>query len=237
MREATSSASGANGIIGPLGPRNSRVEDVAERIRELVLAGRLRGGTRMSDSLLAREMGVGRSSVREAFRLLTAEGLLERTTRGLQVATPTVEDVRDAFELRLAVECRAVRIVATRHDDKVLYELGEILAEFEAAVEAEDSDATTALDLRFHEAVCRLSGSRRLHEVFKREVVTMLALLQMDSGIYEPLSDWSHELPLILTAIARGEATAASDAMEHHIERARVITLEYTARRQMGMLA
>jgi DNA-binding GntR family transcriptional regulator len=210
------------------------VEDVAERIRELVLAGRLRGGTRLSDSLLAREMGVGRSSVREAFRLLTAEGLLERTTRGVQVATPTVEDVQDAFELRLAVECRAVRILATRRDDEVLRELGAILAEFEAAVEAEDSDATTALDLRFHEAVCRLSGSRRLHEVFNREVVKLLALLEIDNGIYEPLSDWSHELPMILTAMRRGEADAASDAMEHHIERARTITLEYAARRQKG---
>lgn len=224
-------------MIGPLGPRSSRVEDVAERIRELVLAGRLRGGTRLPESVLAHEMGVGRSSVREAFRLLTAEGLLERTTRGVQVATPTVEDVQDAFELRLAVECRAVRILATRRDDADVRELGEILGEFEAAVEAEDSDATTALDLRFHEAICRLSGSRRLHEVFKREVVKMLALLEMDSGIYEPLSDWSHELPVILTAIRRGEVDAASDAMEHHIERARSITLEYAARRQMGTFA
>jgi DNA-binding GntR family transcriptional regulator len=60
--------------------------------------------------------------------------------------------------------------------------------------------------------------------------------LQMESDYYEPLSDWSHEPPLILTAIRRGDADAASDAMEHHIERARTITLEYAARRQMDTL-
>jgi DNA-binding GntR family transcriptional regulator len=233
MTEATSPALGGSGIVGPLGPRSSRVEDVAERIREVVLAGRLRGGTRLSDSHLAQEMGVGRGSVREAFRLLTAEGLLERTTRGVRVATPSVEDVQDALELRLAVECRAVRILATRRDAEALRELGEILKEFEAAAEAGDTDATAALDLRFHDAACRLSGSRSLHEVFRREAVTMLALLQMESDYYEPLSDWSHELPLILTAIRDGDADAASDAMEHHIERARAITLEYAARRQL----
>ena len=219
-------------LVGPLGPRSSRVEDVAERIRELVLAGRLPAGTRLSDSALAGKMGVARNSVREAFRLLTGEGFLERTGRGVQVVVPTVEDVEDAFELRLAIECRAVRVLAKRGDAEALRELEAIVAEFLDAARDGNAVETTALDLRFHEAVCRLTGSRRLHTVFTREVVKMLALLQMDSDIYAPLSDWVDELPQVVEAIRAGEPDVASAAMEHHIERARTITLLYAARQE-----
>ena len=220
-------AAGGELLMRPLGPRRSLVDEVAERIREVVLVGVLPSGTRLSDSRLAREIGVGRSSVREAFKVLLSEGFLEQMGRGVCVARLTVDDVHDTYELRLAVECRAVRILAMRHDAADIAQLEDIVSEFLRAAAADDAAAAVSLDLRFHESVCRLSRSARLHEVFTREVVKMLALLRIDSDIYQPLSEWTQELPFILAAIERGEADGASAAMEAHIESSRQVTLAY----------
>jgi GntR family transcriptional regulator of gluconate operon len=226
-RAARTPEDGGEGLLRPLGPRRSLVDEVAERIREVVLVGVLPSGTRLSDSGLAREIGVGRSSVREAFKVLLSEGFLEQTGRGVCVARLTVDDVHDTYELRLAVECRAVRILAARHDEADIAPLRGIVAEFLKAAAADDVAAAVRLDLRFHESVCLLSGSTRLHEVFTREVVKMLALLRLDDDIYQPLSEWIDELPTILDAIRRGDADGASAAMEAHIESSRQLTLAY----------
>ncbi len=201
--------------------RRSLADEVAERVREAVLAGALRAGERVSDSRLAQELGVGRSTMREAFRILLSEGLLESRGHGVRIAQLTVDDVQDTFELRLAVECRAARMVAERRDPEDIAELRAIVDEYARAVAEDDAPTVVQLDLRFHETLCRLSGSRRLHEAFTRDVVKMLVLLQVDHDIYQPLSDWTDELPRIFAAIESGDADAAGAAIEAHIEGSR----------------
>ncbi len=214
-------------LLRPLAPRSSLVDEVAERIREAVLGGVLPPGMRLSDSGLAREIGVGRGSVREAFSLLLADGLLERTEagRGVRVARLAVEDFADTYELRLAIECRAARILAVRHDASDIAALDGVVQKFLKAARAGDDAKAVTLDLRFHETLCRLSRSVRLHDVFTRDVVKMLALLHCGDDIYQPLTDWAEELPSILDAIRRGDADGASAAVEDHIERSRQIAL------------
>lgn len=213
----------AGPLLRPIGPRSSLVDEVAERIREGILSGVLPPGMKLSDSGLAREMRVGRGSAREAFALLLADGLLERTetSRGFRVAQPALDDVDDIYELRIAVECRAARILAARHDPADIAVLHEVVQEFLAAARAHDENRAVSLDLRFHETLCRLSRSPRLHDVFTHNVVKMLTLLHSGDDIYEPLADWAEELPAILEAIVRGDADGASGAVENHVERSR----------------
>jgi GntR family transcriptional regulator, gluconate operon transcriptional repressor len=229
MRKASDDESGKL-PLRPIG-RRSLADEVAERIREVVLAGALHAGERVSDSRLAQELGVGRSTVREAFRILLSEGLLESSGHGMRIAQLTVDDVQDTFELRLAVECRAARMVALRCDREEIAELRAIVEECVRAAEVDDGPAAVQLDLRFHETLCRLSGSRRLHDAFTRDVVKMLVLLQVDHDIYQPLSDWADELPRILAAIEGGDADAAGAAIEAHIEGSRHVLVDL-ARRQ-----
>lgn len=212
--------------------RRSLADEVAERVREAVLAGTLAAGDKLSDTRLGTELGVGRSTVREAFRILLSEGLLESNGRGVRVAQFTVDDVHDTFELRLAVECRAARMLARRRAPEELAALRSIVVDCTRAAAGGDAPAATQLDLRFHETLCRLSGSRRLHEAFTREVVKMLALLQVDHDIYQPLSDWAPELPAILAAIESGDADAAASAMEAHIEGSRRTLMDLARRRR-----
>ena len=61
--------------------------------------------------------------------------------------------------------------------------------------------------------------------MFTRDVVKMLTLLHNDNDIYEPLGEWTEELPAILDGIRRGDADGASRAMEAHIESSRRLAM------------
>jgi DNA-binding GntR family transcriptional regulator len=112
-------------------------------------------------------------------------------------------------------------MVAGRRDPEDIAELRAIVDEQVRALREDDEPTVVQLDLRFHETLCRLSGSRRLHEAFTRDVVKMLVLLQVDHDIYQPLSDWADDLPRIFAAIESGDADAAGAAIEAHIEGSR----------------
>ncbi len=214
-------------ILGAFHPRASLADQVAELIRQLVLAGKLAAGMKLSDSRLSEELGLSRGSVREAFRLLLAEGFLEWTSKGVHIARLTEEDVTDIFELRLAIECHATRVLAAKHDESEFRVLRRLVSRLQKASEDDDAGAAVMLDLQFHDSVCRLSGSRRLHDVFTREVEKMLALVRVDVDFYLPLSDWVAELPEIMDAIERGDGDGAAAAMEHHILRSKGIVMAF----------
>jgi GntR family transcriptional regulator of gluconate operon len=222
----TSTGNPYRSILEGIGPRRTRTDEVAERVRELVLAGRLPAGTRLSDTRLSEEIGVGRSTVREAFKLLLAEGFLERAPQGMRIARLTPGDVNDIYDLRQAIECRAVEMLAERHSDAQIEELESVTASFEGAVRSDDVESAVLFDLRFHEAVCRLCGSGRIHQIFRREVEKMLALVRVDLDFYQPLSDWSGDLREILNALRRGDAAAATSALHDHIESSRSLVVD-----------
>ncbi len=213
-----SSDSVGTGAIGPIRRRPSLVDEVAERIREMVFAGHLASGTKLSDSRLAQELGIGRGSIREAFKALLAERFLEHNGKEVRVAQLSREDVIDIFEIRLAIECRAARVVAKRHDEQDLESLRSIVSRFTASVAEDDIAEAVDLDLRFHQCLCRLSRSPRLLELFTREVVKMFALLSIDVDSYRPLDAWADHLPAILAAIEEGDVDRAGALMERHIE-------------------
>ena len=88
-------------------------EDAADRIRDEILSGRLSRGERLVESRIAAELHVSRGPVREAFKLLRAEGLLEEEPRrGTYVVSLSPDDVRELYDLRAAVEGRAAKLVA-----------------------------------------------------------------------------------------------------------------------------
>lgn len=190
----------------------------ADAIRELIAAGRLAGGDRLVEARLAEELGVSRGPVRDALRLLSQQGLVrDEPRRGTFVVRLTEQDVRDIYDLRVAVETAAVRLILQR---------GDYLRPLRAVVEgmravARDAPRAAEADLRFHGAVCELSGNYRLHDVFVRHATELLVLLRLDEEelSHEPDSiTGEHEE--LLDALGRGYA-AAEAAFRAHLEEAR----------------
>jgi DNA-binding GntR family transcriptional regulator len=197
----------------------ARATDV---IREQILSGRWEGGERLVETTLARELGVSRGPIREAFAQLTAEGLVESGPRvGVTVVHLDPSDVTDIYELRIALETLSVRSIARDRESHVraLSSLRTLIERMRRAAIGGDTSAVVSTDLKFHGELCRMSGNRRVHEAFLYHTAILERILRLDAQHGESDLDIVEEhetlLNTLMDPIADGEA-----AIERHLSEA-----------------
>jgi DNA-binding GntR family transcriptional regulator len=141
----------------------STVDRVAEELRRSMFEGELEPGTPLREVALAAALGVARSTVREAFSALVAEGLADRLPRrGIVVRRMDAAQVHDVTACRLVAEGAGVRAWPTATPE-ARAELREALAAYADARRADGPvPAFTAAHLRVHRAIVGLAGSERL---------------------------------------------------------------------------
>ncbi len=209
------------GTLRPLDAPRSLAEDAADRIREQILTGGFAQGEHLVEARIAEQLNVSRGPVREAFKLLRSEGLLlEEPRRGTFVVSLSVDDVREIYGLRAAIEGRAARLLATRRDPAAVAELRSLLTAIEDAASGGHVAAVYGQDLAFHDALCRLSGNARLHEVFARYVPMIRALLHVDERVHESLDVVAAQHRPLVEAIEAGDVRTAVVEAEHHCDQA-----------------
>jgi len=216
--------------LAPLEAPRSLAEDAADRIREQILAGGFRQGEHLVEARIAQELKISRGPVREAFKLLRAEGLLEEEPRrGTFVVQLSAGDVREIYGLRAAIEGRAARILALRRDPADSEALRSFIDGIEKAVAKGKAAEVFRRDLEFHDGLVRLSGNGRLHEVFTRYVPTLRALLRLDERVYRSLDDAAMQHRPIVDAIVSGAADTAMKLAAAHCDHAGELIAEYIA--------
>jgi GntR family transcriptional regulator, gluconate operon transcriptional repressor len=193
----------------------------ADAIRRLIATGQLAGGERLVEARIAERLGISRGSVRDALWLLRGQGLVrDEPRRGSFVAELNAKDVRDIYDLRIAVELAAVRVLAQRPRAEAIRPLEQAIG----AMQAEGRDAAQAAeaDLGFHSAVCAASGNSRLHDVYVRHASELLILLRLDE---EKLGDQHGHMAgdhkYLLDALLSGDPDTAEVAFRSHLEEAR----------------
>jgi GntR family transcriptional regulator of gluconate operon len=202
-------------------PRYSLSEAAADRIREEILRGTWRQGDRLVETRLAEQLGVSRGPLREALRTLSTEGLVAVTPRrGTFVVALTRRDVSEIYGLRAAVETHAVALLARSGTEDDFEELRELQERLEDAVAADDPSRAAAADIQFHEAICRLTGNRRLHELSKRDYVALQALIALDDRMYSALDEVLGQHRGVVDAIEARDPELASSLMGAHIDEA-----------------
>jgi DNA-binding GntR family transcriptional regulator len=204
-------------LVPLIAPRKL-AEDAATILREQILTGGFRRGTHLVEAKLAVRLGVSRGTIREAFKTLVAEGLIdEEPRRGAFVVTLGASDVREIYEVRAAVEGCAARLLVQRADPSALQELATAVGEIRAAAESGDVAAVRRADLQFHERLCALSGNGRLHEIFVRYVPAIQTLLHFDRLPYTSLDTSADEHQALLDALESGDPDLASRVFEAHV--------------------
>ena len=136
----------------------TKEEYVAEFLREGILAGRFPRGMRLKQADIAEQLKLSITPVREAFRILEAEGyVLNETHRGVIVAPFNVSATREIKDLRVSLESRltlaAVKHMTARHYN----ELEALQREFAGAEARGDREAVRALNYRFHSQLYALA--------------------------------------------------------------------------------
>jgi GntR family transcriptional regulator of gluconate operon len=219
--------------LAPLEAPRSLAGEAADRIREGILSGGFRSGDHLVESKIAEQLNISRGPVREAFKLLRAEGLLsEEPRRGTFVVSLTADDVREIYELRAALEAAVGRVLARSNDPATLDRIRRLAARIDDASAEGDAAAVSRADLAFHEGLCELSGNSRLLEVFTRYVPTLRALLRLDEQVLRSIQDIPAQHTPLVDAIAAGDEENAARLLSEHSERAGALIAEFVAQRR-----
>jgi DNA-binding GntR family transcriptional regulator len=197
--------------------RDSTPERIATQLRSGIVSGRLPPGQALREVEVARQLGVSRGPVREAFQRLIQEGLLEaHPARGVFVPQLTTADIADLYLARGAVETTAARLLASSGTAEALGDLAAALADLEAAP-AEDWNELVNLDLHLHEVLVRGTGSMRLARIFDTLAAeTRLCMVALES-FYPERAELVTEHAEIVQAIQRRDAAAAASLLDRHM--------------------
>lgn len=191
----------------------------ADRLRERIARGRLLPGEKLPEQSLADELGLSRNTLRVAFTQLQGEGLVDRIpNRGVFVARPTAEDVREIYRVRRVVEPAAVRWGAL--PDAAVSRMEGIVATARQARDARDVPAMAAANDALHREVVAMTGSETLGEVMHRVMArTRLVFLGMANvpGFHSHYVDGNAALVKLLRA---GDREAAADGLRHYLDAA-----------------
>lgn len=142
---------------------------VFHTLRDAILDGSLPPGTRLMELQLSDVLGVSRTPVREAIHLLDLEGLVTTSVRrGTVVAPISASDLRDALEVRDALEELAVRKAIRNMDDQVLEGLRGFEREFRKRLETGDIKGAAGTDSAFHDRITETAHNRRLSQQLKQ---------------------------------------------------------------------
>ncbi|MEZ0094528.1 GntR family transcriptional regulator [Streptacidiphilus sp. EB129] len=168
--------------------RTSTAERVADILRDRITDGYFRPGTQLIEEKVTDALGISRNTLREAFQLLAHERLLvRRPNRGVFVREITATDVVDIYRARRLLQCAAVRTV-TR--SPVGLDAAECaVSDAEAAARRGAWDQVGTADVRFHQAITALGGSRRVDELMRSigaELRLVFHTMTDTRGFHEP---------------------------------------------------
>ena len=225
---------------------SSVTDQIAHILEQEIVGGRYRRGTHLQQDEISGRFGVSRTPAREALRKLQAIGLVRLVpNKGALVHVPTLEELREVYDVRAELEGYAAALVAGNRSDALVtslhaaqQELADLVRSVDPQVLAEPEGSAAGESLisvndAFHHLIHSGGGNRRLAEMIKdceryfpRE--TMRLAIQSPTELQNLYLDEHME---ILDEITRGRPDRARAAMVHHIHQAQAVLLGFLRQR------
>jgi DNA-binding GntR family transcriptional regulator len=204
--------------LGTLEPvaRASVADQVFEALYAQVLSLTLPPGTKLSESDVAKQLGVSRQPVRDAFYRLSKLGfLLIQPQKATLVSKIHINDVRKARFIRAAIEVEVMRLAADRFGPKDFAALQPILDAQRTAVASGDRPGFHRLDDLFHQVMCARAGLDFVWEIIRENKAhtDRVRFLSLASGSRRAFDDHI----AIVAALKAGSAEGAVQAMRAHL--------------------
>jgi DNA-binding GntR family transcriptional regulator len=223
-------------------PSTLRIEDVptvrsmvAQKLRKAIMSGTFKPGQRLVERELCEMTGVSRPSIREALRLLEADGLVETVPhRGPVVSTISLEEAKQLYAARAVLEGFAGRECARLHDPAIARRLGDAVAKLRAAFA--EQDLMTALEAKTEFYAALLEGCRNSFvERMLRPLHDRISLLRMTSMSQPKRIDKSlREVTAIWRAVENGDPDLAEQRCVNHVKTAAIAALGMIGRSSAG---
>lgn len=198
--------------------RSSLPEAAAERLRSLIIEGQLAPGVRLNERELSEQLGVSRTPLREAFRMLAADGLLiQLPNRGAQVVSLSRDDIQHAFEVMAALEGLSGELAAARVTEPDLEALRGFQSEMELAHARRDLPTYYRVNRAIHDRINAVAGNPILTHSF-RTLNARLHALRFRSNLVQ--AKWDHaveEHREMIEALAARNGERLRDLLVRHV--------------------
>jgi DNA-binding GntR family transcriptional regulator len=216
-----------------------------QHIQREIVSGQLEPGSVISETLLAKQLGISRTPVGEAIRKLAQEGLVEQVPRyGTIVCEIDQRKILELYELREALEPYAARQAAPRMTGSELAQLRLLCATIEEISEelcASEMDALDdemlrrflAADMTFHLLIIRSAGNRLILDTV-RDTRTISQIFRTRRNVHDRslVLEARRDHEAILAALEAGDGEAAAERLLQHVRASKEKTLRYLQSRQ-----
>ncbi|WP_313303530.1 GntR family transcriptional regulator [Diaphorobacter sp.] len=194
---------------------------IAENLRNKLVLGEWTPGQRLSEAALCESLDVSRSTLREAFRMLTKEGLLSHEpNKGVSVVVPSIASIIDIYRVRRMIECQSLAQAYPMHPARE--HMREAVQTAQACREVLDWPGVGTANMAFHKAVVELADSERLNTMFSHllaELRVAFGLMQDPQFLHAPYVDMNENILALFEQGRPGDAAAALNDYLVHSER------------------
>lgn len=191
---------------------------VFQTLREAILKGDLRPGERLMELQLAAKLGVSRTPIREAIRMLEQEGLAVTIPRkGAEVARMTEKNMEDVLQIREALDDLAVQVACDKMTEEQLKNLTLAAKNFENAIQTGNLSKIVAYDVEFHDIIYESTDNPKLVTLLNnlREQIYRYRVEYLKEKENYPMLIKEHKT--ILEALREKNKERVADAMRNHI--------------------
>ena len=196
---------------------------VFNTLREAILKGELKPGERLMELQLAAKLGVSRTPIREAIRMLEQEGLAVTIPRkGAEVAKMTEKDMEDVLQIREALDELAAKIACEQISEEQLEKLVATMHEFEESTKTDNVKKIAEADVKFHDIIYQSTGNPKLVNMLNnlREQMYRYRVEYLKEGETRDVLVKEHEE--LTKAIRERDVERAKQLSFQHIENQRM---------------
>lgn len=196
-------------------------DQLAGVLRDQIVRRTLGHGTHLVEDLLAEQYDVSRGPVRDALRQLESQGLVESRRRGYFVVGLSQRDIDDLYELRESIELTATLRAIENVTPELLAQGREIVREMTACADRSAAADFADADMRFHALLYRMSGNRRLVDVWKAYEPLLASLMQLTVEEDVDLHPSANDHGRLLDLIDEGDVEQVRAELREHLDGAR----------------
>jgi len=208
-------------------PRAALHVQAAQRLRQMLVEGRIAPGAKLNERELSEGLNVSRTPLREAIKMLAAEGLVELLpNRGAVAVSLTEDDILHTFEVMAGLEAQSGELAAQRITDQEFAEIQAMHFEMMAAYTRRDLSAYYALNSRIHSAISAAARNPVLAQVYQQVNARLQALRFRSNQDGEKWKNAMNEHEKMIDALSRHDASAMREVLLAHLRNKRDIVLE-----------
>jgi len=208
-------------------PRANLHEQVAGRLRQMLIEGEIAPGAKLNERELCEQLDVSRTPLREAIKMLAAEGLVELLpNRGAIAVSLTEQDIRHTFEVMAGLEALSGELAAQRVTDAEVAEIRALHFEMMAAYTRRDLSSYYRVNAQIHRAINAAAKNPVLAATYERMNSRLHSLRFRSNQDGEKWANAVQEHEQMVDALSRRDAAALRAVLSSHLHNKLAVVLE-----------